>query len=218
MRLSNKIVLASMNPEKFREFKALLTSYPDIELIPAEGLIRNAEKIGFVENHNTYIENAIEKARIANGACHYPALADDSGLEVDALDGKPGIRSHRFAKAPAGTFGLSRAAQDKANLDLLLSELKSRPGAPRTAKFVCALALVVEGILVHSTGVLEGTLTETPRGEGGFGYDPVFIPKGAKKTLAEMTEAEKNALSHRAKALHDLMAQVKARGIVLAKP
>lgn len=220
MRHSNKIVLASMNPDKFKEFSALLSAYPEVELVPAEGLIRNPEKLAFVETHDTYLENAIAKARLANTGSHYPSLADDSGLEAEGLDGKPGVRSHRFAKIQVGVGpgAVSRISQDKANMDLLLQELKARPGASRNARFVASLALMIEGILVHSTGVLEGTIIDQPRGTHGFGYDPIFVPKGSQKTLAEMTEQEKNAISHRAKALHDLMAQVKARGIVFARP
>jgi XTP/dITP diphosphohydrolase len=126
------------------------------------------------------------------------------------------VKSARFAKAPSGAK-LSRIEQDKANIELLLSELK-KSGGSREARFVTTLALLVEGILVHATGVLEGTIAEGPRGANGFGYDPIFVPKGSQKTLAEMTENEKNAISHRARAVQELLAQIKARGIVLAKP
>jgi XTP/dITP diphosphohydrolase len=217
MRLSNKIVLASMNPEKFREFSALLASYPDVELVPAEGLIRNPEKLGFVENHDNYLDNAAAKSRLANQGSHYPALSDDTGLEVDALGGKPGVHTQRFAQLPPGA-PRSRSAQDRANLEHLLAELKKHPGVPRSARFVTVVTLLIEGILLHATGTLEGTIVESPRGTHGFGYDPVFQPKGSNKTLAEMTDGEKNSISHRAKALHELMAQAKARGIVFAKP
>ena len=215
MRLSNTIVLASMNPDKYREFKALLTGYPDIELLPAEGIIRNPDKIEFAEHYSTYTENAAAKARLANQASHYPCLADDSGLEIDALEGKPGVRSRRYAKL-AGVP--SRINQDRANIDLVLSELKKKTDAPRTARFVTTLALVLEGISVTATGILDGTIADSARGEMGFGYDPIFIPKGFNKTLGEMTQAEKNSISHRARAIHEIIAQVRARGIVLAKP
>jgi len=210
MRLVNKIVLATLNENKFDEFKALFSAYAEIELLKASSIMRNAAKLSYAERHDTYLENAIAKARLAHMGCHYPCLADDSGLEVEALQGKPGVRSHRYATPKAGK------SQDDANNELLLSELKG--AGTRNAKFVCTLALVIEGILIHSTGVLEGTLLDAPRGGNGFGYDPLFVPKGQSKTLAEMTDAEKNSLSHRAKALHDLMAQVKAHGIVFAKP
>jgi XTP/dITP diphosphohydrolase len=210
MRLSNIVLLASTNRDKFDEFSNLLKAYPEIELAPATQYIRNAQKLSLVENYPSYLENAVAKARLANHAAHYPALADDSGLEVEALGGKPGVRSHRYAIPKAGI------SQDQANVDLLLSELKT--AQTRSARFVCTLALVIEGILLHSTGILEGSIADSPRGTNGFGYDPVFIPKGQSKTLAEMTSAEKNAISHRSLALHDLMKQVKAHGLTFAKP
>jgi XTP/dITP diphosphohydrolase len=210
MRLSNRIVLATLNSDKFQEFKSLLGAYPEIQLIPAAELIRNAEKLSQVEQHATYLENAIAKARLANHASHYPSLADDSGLEVAGLEGKPGVRSHRYATPRKGV------GQDQANVDFLLSELKTSP--VRTARFVCHVVLVVEGILLHSTGILEGSIADAPRGTQGFGYDSVFIPRGESRTLAEMTPVEKNKISHRYLAVQDLMAQVKTHGLVFAKP
>jgi XTP/dITP diphosphohydrolase len=210
MRIANKIVLASTNREKFEEMRALLAAYPEIELVPAEDIIRNSGNLRFAERYDTYLENAVAKARLANSGAHYPCLADDSGLEVEGLNGKPGVRSHRFATPKAGL------SQDQANTEFLLSELGS--GKSRNARFVCTLVLVIEGIMSEATGTLEGTIIDQPRGAHGFGYDPVFVPTGSTKTLAEMTNYEKNALSHRAKALHELMARVKSHGIVFAKP
>ncbi len=210
MRLSNKILLATTNRGKFDEFHELLMKYPSIELVPADQWIRNAEKISQVEIHQTYLENAVAKARLANQASHYPSLADDSGLEVSVLKGRPGVRSHRYAPPQP------KLTQDQANVDLLLTEMKAE--SDRSARFVCTLALIIEGILIHGTGILEGTLASEPRGKNGFGYDPIFIPKGASQTLAEMKDSEKNAISHRAKALENLMSQVQAHGIVFAKP
>ena len=210
MRTTHKVVLATLNRGKFDEFKELFSGYRDIELVPASPLIRNGRKLGFVENHQTYLENAVAKARIANMACHYPTLADDSGLEVAALGGKPGVQSHRFAPPQPGK------SQDQANIDFLLSQLKS--SAPTDAKFVCTLAFMVEGILIPATGVLEGHIIQTPRGKNGFGYDPIFVPKGSDKTLAEMSDPEKNAISHRARALQSLMEKLKSHSIVFAKP
>lgn len=210
MRLSNKIVVASTNRGKLEEFRSLFAPWPEIELVPASEFLRNAERIQFAERHDTYLDNALAKARLANQGSHYPSLADDSGLEVMGLDGKPGVRSHRFATPKAGM------TQDQANNELLMKELSG--GKSREARFVCTLALVIEGILLHSTGSLEGTITEKPAGSLGFGYDPYFLPKGSSKTLAEMTAIEKNAISHRAKAVQELMNQVRAHGIVFAKP
>lgn len=210
MRAVNKIVLASTNVEKFREFSQILSAYPDITLLPVQGLIRNTEKLDLVEKHFTYLENAIEKARLVNHGCHYPALADDSGLEVEALPGQLGPRSRRYALPKAGMN------QDQANIEKLLSDLKGN--ANRSAQFVCTLALVIEGITITATSTLKGKIAEAPKGEQGFGYDPVFIPEGSNSTLAQLTDNEKNLISHRAKALHELISLMTARGLILAKP
>ena len=113
MRALNKIVLASQNPHKFLEFKALFAQFPQVELLSLEGLIRNAGKIDAVETHESYAENALAKARIANRACHFPCLADDSGLEVPSLGGRPGVRTRRYATPKAGQ------SQDAANIEKL---------------------------------------------------------------------------------------------------
>ncbi len=210
MRSSHQILLATLNPHKFQEFQSLMAQFPEIELIRADRLLRNAENLGHAEQHSTYLENAIAKARLANKAAHYPSLADDSGLEVEALEGRPGIRSHRYASPQA------QLSQDQSNLELLLSEMKSTSN--RSARFVCALALIIEGVLIHATGTLEGALLEAPRGTHGFGYDPIFVPKDSTLTLAEMTSNQKNEISHRSKAIEALMKQVKAYGINFVKP
>jgi XTP/dITP diphosphohydrolase len=214
MRQVHQLVFASNSVDKFREFESLLKALPGVELIPAESVIRNAEKIGAAETHSTYLENASAKARLANQGCHYPCFADDTGLEVEALDGKPGIHTARFASLPS--LERSRSKQDEANRAKLLAELKGKNN--RNARFVTSVVLLVEGLLIHGTGILEGTIAEEPRGDQGFGYDSVFIPKGSDRTLAQMTEAEKNNLSHRSRAFQDLLVQLQARGIVLAKP
>lgn len=210
MRLSNQLVLASLNRHKLEEFQSLFSSFPEISLVPAEKLLRNPDGLERVEQHSTYLENAVAKARLVNQGCHYPALGDDSGLEVRAFNGMPGVRSRRFAP-PA-----PKKSQDQANIELLLSKLQGEEN--RSAVFTCTLALVIEGILIHASATLEGTITHTPNGTHGFGYDSVFIPTGSSKTLAEMTAAEKNEISHRSKAVKALMAQVKSHGVVFAKP
>ena len=217
MRLSNRIVFASLNDHKLHEFRTLLSSYGEFELVPAADLIRNSGQLGLVEKYNTYEENAAAKARLANMASHYPALADDSGLEVKALGNRPGPKSNRFSPPQP------EISQDQANCRLLMSEMarllpKDPVSTDRSARFVASLALMIEGILIRSTGVLEGSIAESPRGSNGFGYDPLFIPTGSSKTLAEMSNSEKNAISHRSKALQDLMAQVAAMNLVFAKP
>ena len=212
MRVCNQLVLASLNPHKFLEFRSLLSHYPELELLSIEGLIRNADKLDSVETHDSYLENSIAKARLANRGCHYPSLGDDSGLEVAALSGRPGIRSRRYATPKAGQ------SQDQANIEKLLSELQGKPAAERQARFVSTVTLVIEGVSLSATGTLEGTIAEGPRGTHGFGYDPIFIPKGSPLTLAEMSAAEKNAISHRARALGELLVIAKAKGIQFAKP
>lgn len=210
MRVSPKLVLATLNRHKFEEFQAILKTYPEVQLTSFSQLVRNPEKLERAEQFASYAENATAKARIANLGCHYPVLADDSGLEVLALGGRPGVLSHRFSPPQP------KLSQDEANRQLLLKELKS--ASQRKARFVCHLSLIVEGILVQATGTLEGTIAEAPRGADGFGYDPLFIPEGHQKTLAEMSAEEKNRISHRAVAIHHLMNQIKALGLVLAKP
>src|SRR5690349_15530960 len=154
MRASQEIVLASTNHDKFLEFQALLAAYPELKLLPATKILRNADKLAKVEIHSTYVENAMAKARFANHGAHFPCLADDSGLEVEALQGKPGPRSARYAIAKAGQ------SQDQANRDKLLDELRGHTREKRRAKFVCCLALVMEGVAIHATGSIAGTIAE----------------------------------------------------------
>ncbi len=217
MRLSNKIVLASTSNDKLREMRALFERYPEVEIVSAKGIIANPEKLAFAEIHDNYTDNATAKARLANQACHYVCLADDTGLEVDALEGRPGVHSHRFAKLTPGSPH-SNLEQHDANRRLLLEELKKRPDAPRTARFVTVLALSIEGLLVHARGTLEGSIAEEASGGNGFGYDSLFIPQGRKLTLAELSEQEKNAISHRAMAVRALMEKLKDLGVVFVKP
>ena len=212
MRASHKIVLASTNHDKLSEFRSLLKPYGDLELIAADEILANADKLDFVETHDTYLENAVAKARVANHGAHYPCFADDSGLEVQALEGRPGVRTRRYAIPKNGQ------SQGDANIEKLLLELKGVPADKRAARFVTSLAFMVEGILVTSTGTLEGTIAEAPRGLNGFGYDPIFVPKGSNRSLAEMSDDEKNALSHRARALKELFAQIETKGITFVKP
>lgn len=212
MRNSSTLVLASTNRHKFEEFSELFKAYPEISLAPVHEYIRNAEKLGLVETSDHYYDNAISKARLANHGCHYPCMADDSGLEVDALEGRPGVRSHRYAIPRVGE------TQDFANNQKLLTELKGVPLEKRTARFVCHMALVMEGIFLHVVGSLEGTIATEVRGHQGFGYDPLFIPKGYEQTLGELGPEIKNKISHRALAVAAFMDEVKKQEIVFAKP
>ena len=212
MRSVDKIVFASTNRHKWEEYNELLKPLSQLKLVMANEMISNADKIGLVETHNTYVENAIAKARLVNQGCHHPALGDDSGLEVDALSNRPGVRSRRYAIPKGGQ------SQDQANIEKLLNELKGRPFEARRARFVTSIALVIEGIMITAQGVLEGRIAEAPIGDGGFGYDSVFIPEGKTMTLAQISLRNKNELSHRARALHALVKEIEAKGIILAKP
>jgi len=212
MRVANTIVLASTNRHKFEEFETLFKKYPELTIAPVQDYIRNSAKLGLLETSDQYLENAKAKARACNHGCHYPSLADDSGLEVMAMEGRPGVRSHRYAIAKTGQ------TQDQANILKLLEELKNVPAEQRNARFVCHLALVMEGTIFHSVGTLEGTIATQPSGVEGFGYDPVFIPKGSNKTLAEMSPTEKNKISHRSIAVAQLMQTLSTEEIVIARP
>lgn len=183
------LVLASNNRGKLHEFRAILADLP-IALIAAS----DAGVASFPpEKGATFSENARAKARHVTAMTGEPALADDSGLVVDALDGAPGLYSARF-----GGSGYT----DHDRCLLLLERLRALPDASRAAYFIAALALSLpDGRLFESEGRLEGTIGEEPRGLGGFGYDPVFIVGGSARTLAEMRDDEKNAISHRARAL-----------------
>jgi len=151
------------------------------------------------ETGATFRENAVLKAEAASR--HFgpdvEVMADDSGLEVDALDGAPGVRSARFA---------GEKATDRENLELLLARLKGVPADKRTARFRCVIALARGGQLLKTfDGVCEGRIGEIPHGSGGFGYDPVFIPEGATRTFAELSSEEKHRISHRARALYEAL-------------
>jgi XTP/dITP diphosphohydrolase len=191
-----RIVLASGNPGKAREFGSLLRELhgTDIELVLQSELnIASAEESGA-----TFADNALLKARHAAALSGLPALADDSGLEVDALDGAPGVRSARYA---------GENATDQDNVRKLLADLQGVPAARRSGRFCCVLAFVrnaddPEPVL--ASGQWEGLIAFQPRGSGGFGYDPVFIDAGTGRTAAELTADEKNARSHRGKALAQL--------------
>jgi XTP/dITP diphosphohydrolase len=189
-----KIVLASSNPGKLEEFSALLQPL-DIEVIPQSAFnINDAEETGL-----TFIENAIIKARHAASISGLPALADDSGLAVDALNGAPGIYSARYAGP------LCNSAD---NIAKLLTELRDVPVENRQAEFHCVLALLASAddpvpIICHSTW--RGVVLTTPRGTNGFGYDPVFYIPSLDKSSAELEPTVKNSVSHRSKALQSLI-------------
>jgi XTP/dITP diphosphohydrolase len=190
-----KFVLATGNPDKVRELRRLFGS-SGIEL---EGLPFDAPRPD--ETGSTLIENARIKARAACDRTGLPAIADDTGLEVDALDGRPGVHAARYS-GPHATYA--------DNVAKLLAELEGVPAPRRTARFrtVC-IACLPDGREVAAEGVLEGTIAATSRGRNGFGYDPVFVVAGTDRTLAECTEDEKNRLSHRAMAARALASRLR---------
>ncbi|NDL58801.1 RdgB/HAM1 family non-canonical purine NTP pyrophosphatase [Phytoactinopolyspora mesophila] len=189
-----RVVLASRNEHKVVEIRRILgdagapldlvgvTEFPDVDDVVESGL--------------TFTENALLKARTVAEVTGLPALADDSGISVDAMNGMPGVFSGRWC---------GRHGDDAANLELLLGQLRDVPDEHRGAAFVCVAAFVdprdpATGQEIVQEGRLPGTLLREPRGAGGFGYDPIFVPEGDTRATAEMTPEEKNAISHRGRA------------------
>ncbi|RJK97155.1 RdgB/HAM1 family non-canonical purine NTP pyrophosphatase [Vallicoccus soli] len=195
-----RLVLATRNAHKVEELRRILGAAGlDVELVSALDFpdVPDVAEIGA-----TFAENALLKARALVGATGLPAVADDSGIAVDALNGMPGIFSARWA---------GRHGDDAANLALLLAQTADVPDERRGAAFVCAAALVTpagEERVVE--GVLRGTLAREGRGAGGFGYDPAFVPEGEVRTTAELDPAEKDAMSHRGRAFRGLAPHVAA--------
>jgi XTP/dITP diphosphohydrolase len=185
--LPSRLVIATKNPDKLREVRAVLD-----EVVPEVEIVDDLEWPDVEETGATLEENAILKAQAVVVATGLWALADDTGLEVDALDGSPGVHTARFA-GPAAEYGANRSA--------LLEAMAGK--SVRTARFRTVVALAEpEGRVDTVEGVLEGEITTEERGSGGFGYDPIFEVDG--RTLAEIPEAEKNRISHRARALRAL--------------
>jgi XTP/dITP diphosphohydrolase len=195
-----QLLLATRNPHKTHEFAQILGPEFGLRDLSAESEVPAVEESGV-----TFAENAILKAVAASK--HFPGMvvADDSGLEVDVLNGAPGVYSARYA---------GDHATDKENVAKLLAELEKQPARrPHSARFRCLIALAREGqVLGTFEGVVEGTIVEGPRGSTGFGYDPVFQPTGSTQTFAELLPAEKNRISHRARAIQLLRAAFLASG------
>ncbi len=209
-----RVVLASANAGKLRELEALLGPV-GWQLVPQAQL--GVESVP--ETGTTFVENALLKARHAARATRLPALADDSGIEVDALGGRPGVRSARYA---------GEHATDRQNLEKLLAELQGVPPERRTARYRCVIAYVgrvadpaadpavdpaadpaADPCPILAEGCWEGTIAMAPRGRGGFGYDPIFLPAHGHRTAAELDAGEKDAVSHRAQALSSLRSQLR---------
>jgi len=200
MTLPDRIALATRNPHKIRELTRICADWP-----VAWATIRDHDPAGFPEveeTGETYLDNAALKATAVARASGLPALADDSGIEVDALGGRPGPRSARFA-GPAST--------DERNLAELIRAIRGVPAAGLTARYRCVAALASPdggAVVVHAEGVCEGTLVTKPRGSDGFGYDPIFVPVGWERTMAELRPEEKDRISHRGRALRALLEQI----------
>ncbi len=195
---SQSFVLASGNPGKIREIQAILEGHPIVA--QSQFNVIEAEETG-----STFVENAIIKARNAALHCQLPAIADDSGLIVDALNGAPGVISARYA---------GKGASDLDNLNKLLRDMEGVPDEQRSARFVCVMVLMEHAddpFPVIAQGVWEGRILTHPVGINGFGYDPVFLVPDYQCASAELPPAVKNSLSHRGQALKQLTALVAAR-------
>lgn len=187
--MSKILLLATRNQGKKKEMQQILKDLP-VEIITLEDIDELPE---IIEDGATFVENASKKAQQTAALSGYTSLADDSGLVVDALDGKPGIYSARFA---------GEEADDNKNNEKLLLMLKNIETAKRTARFICAVA--VSDPTGHTrvvTGECEGKIAWEKKGTGGFGYDPLFVPAGREESFAQLTPEEKNSISHRARAL-----------------
>jgi XTP/dITP diphosphohydrolase len=194
---AQKIVIASGNQGKIKEFQAMLSNYTVVS--QGDFKFQDVEETG-----STFVENALLKARHATSKTHLPAIADDSGLVVDALNGKPGVMSARYA---------GEKATDKANLLKLIAAVRGLPDKKISARFICVLVFMRsenDPCPLISQGVWEGRIVTKPKGTNGFGYDPIFFVEDYQCTSAQLTPEQKNNLSHRGKALRRLKKQMGA--------
>ncbi len=196
-----KVVLASKNPHKLVEISKITEKF-GMELILQSQL---GVDIDVEETGTTFEENSFLKAEAVMKATGLPALADDSGIAVDALNGEPGVYSARY--------GFDESLDDWGRLELLLKNTENVPDGQRQAQFVCVITMVTpEGQTIQARGEIHGELTREPRGENGFGYDPIFYYPPYGKTTAQMEPEEKNAVSHRGNALRVLYDKLKEAG------
>ena len=199
--MSIKVVLASKNKHKLEEISKITEKF-DMELILQSEC---GVDIEVEENGTTFEENSYIKAKAVMDATGLPALADDSGIAVDALNGEPGIYSARY--------GFDESLDDYGRMMLLLKNTEQVPDGQRQVKFVCVITLVTpEGKTIQARGEVHGELTREPRGKNGFGYDPIFYYPPAGCTTAELPSEEKNAISHRGKALQVFYEKLKEAG------
>jgi XTP/dITP diphosphohydrolase len=188
-----RLAIATKNPHKLRELGRICRDWP-VEWLTVEN--HPGPWPDVPEPHETYLDNAVEKARSIAAALGEPAIADDSGIEVGALDGAPGPRSARFA---------GEGASDAENLAKLIEVVDAISPEARTACYRCVAAIAwPNGPTMHAEGTCEGTLMSTPQGARGFGYDPIFVPEGERRTMAELGDEEKDRISHRGRAFRAL--------------
>ncbi len=200
MTAAAMIIFATRNPAKLAELRRILAAAR--VGVEAGDLEEYPQLPDVAETGRTFEENALLKARAVAAFTGLPAIADDSGLCVDALNGMPGVLSARWC---------GRHGDDPANLQLVLGQIGDVPAAQRGAHFTCVAALVLPSGAEHTTeGTVHGWLTDSPRGTGGFGYDPIFVPEGYGLTTAQMTAEEKDKISHRGRALRALAPVVAA--------
>jgi XTP/dITP diphosphohydrolase len=196
MTFPDTIAIATHNAHKLKELARICADWP-----VTWARVGDLDASAFPEveeTGDTYLENALLKARAVTSASGLPAVADDSGIEVDALGGKPGPRSARFA---------GENATDEENLAALMRALRGIPRTGRSARYRCVAAIAYpDGRTLSAEGVCEGTLEPKRRGEGGFGYDPIFVPEGWDETMAEITPEQKDRISHRGRAFRALRA------------
>lgn len=195
MSFPERLAIASQNAHKLREIGRICADWPVTWLTVEshEGPWPDVE-----EPHDTYLDNALAKAREVTRSLGVPAVADDSGIEVDALGGAPGPRSARYA---------GERATDADNLAALLGAIRDVAPAARTARYRCVAAVVwPDGSEIWAEGKCEGTLETVPRGDAGFGYDPAFVPEGLDRTMAELAHEEKDLVSHRGRAFRAVRA------------
>ncbi|WP_377643722.1 RdgB/HAM1 family non-canonical purine NTP pyrophosphatase [Oryzobacter terrae] len=202
--MTRRLVLATRNEHKVHELRQILAALVDdldLEVVGADEVEGAAD---VPETEVTFLGNARLKAVALARASGLPSVADDSGLAVEVLGGSPGVFSARWSGSAAGE-GAARAEKDRANLGLLLEQVADVPDEHRAAAFVCAAVVAMpDGRVEGVEGRVEGSLVRAPRGTNGFGYDPVFVPAGDSRTLAEYTDEEKNAISHRGNAFRAL--------------
>lgn len=194
MEFPDRLAIASRNAHKLRELGRICADWPVTWLT-----IEHHDPATFPdveETGDTYLANAMLKAHATAIALGVPAIADDSGIEVDALGGKPGPRSARYA---------GEDATDEQNLDALMGALRGIPSGGRTARYRCVAAIAwPDGRQLHTEGVCEGALIAKRHGERGFGYDPIFVPEGWEETMAQLTAEQKDRISHRGRAFRGL--------------